>query len=269
MDIALIAHKQSGKTTVANYLEAKGTHKRLSFADPVKQDCIEMLNFMLQREEADPIITYKIIQDHKEETFRTLLQWYGTDFWRNFMGDPEHWINAYLRAFEAWGETEDIVCDDLRFPNEAEALHKAGFFLIKIERPGLESNDQHESEAFIDSIHGDTLLINDGTELQLCEAVDKIIDMFHMYLPEESRGRQRIVVPEGIEWDATYHYEDGLKTIKIETPGLEQPAILLEKHYPMLAHYATQLKEQGLDHHMLDVLRRYNPANEIIEEPGA
>ena len=75
------------------------------------------------------------------------------------------------------GDDQNIVCTDVRFDNEAEALHNAGFLTIK--RQGDTSlNDvdrQHESERGIDEKYIDYTLGRVDPFDKLEWYVDKVI----------------------------------------------------------------------------------------------
>lgn len=62
---------------------------------------------------------------------RTLLQWWGTDYRRS--QDPDYWVKRMEETLER--DHPDIaIITDVRFPNEAEAIHRLGGYLVKVER---------------------------------------------------------------------------------------------------------------------------------------
>jgi hypothetical protein len=145
----------------------------LSFADAVKDDVVELLSYAVRTKGNDlnltlPAISRGTIEKHKNEVFRPFLQWYGTDFWRKYMGVEDFWL---LRLDEKMQQNPGVqfVIDDCRFPNEADFLRKRGFIIVKIERT-FESNitefKKHASETEIDNIKPDVIFPLDNRSNQ-------------------------------------------------------------------------------------------------------
>jgi hypothetical protein len=155
LSLALIGPLGVGKTTVANILVEHRGYTRIPFAGAVKQDCADMLDFVVQRHKQRSgwntipgSITKDTIEQFKKDVFGPLLQWYGTDFWRNFMDEPEHWIARWVQ--EVKQVEGPVVVDDCRFLNEAEALSKMNFSIVRLFRPSAFERDarsvEHASE---------------------------------------------------------------------------------------------------------------------------
>lgn len=66
------------------------------------------------------------------KTVRQMLIEIGTPVMRAY--DPDVWINAALKP----KDFDVLFINDLRFPNEFEAVRKMGGHLIRVSRPGLE-----------------------------------------------------------------------------------------------------------------------------------
>jgi hypothetical protein len=102
---------------------------------------------------------------------RKLLQWLGTDWGRGL--DKDLWIKIWeARVQEALNFYPDaiIVCDDVRFDNEAEIFKKLGGTIIKInsiratERINTANGlTNHPSEAGIKLDYVDYVIENNGT----------------------------------------------------------------------------------------------------------
>lgn len=67
----------------------------------------------------------------------------------------------------------NIVITDMRFPNEEDMIKSYGGHIIRISRPGFDS-DGHRSESSIDLIDYDYLIENNGTIEQLHYEVEKL-----------------------------------------------------------------------------------------------
>lgn len=60
---------------------------------------------------------------------RKLLQWIGTEFGRSL--DVNLWVNLFAAQVVA-SKADIVVCDDVRFDNEAEAIRNLGGKVIRI-----------------------------------------------------------------------------------------------------------------------------------------
>jgi len=155
--IAFTGFKQVGKTTSAKFL----TEDILSFAEPIK--LIAKKNFSWD--------------EIKDEKGRKLLQGighiaraYNSRVWVDILESNLIKLKQFYSVYE-----DKIFCvDDLRFDNEAEMLKEHGAIIIKITRPGYES-DGHSSELGIDEKFIDLTVQNDSN----IEALEKKIkDLF-------------------------------------------------------------------------------------------
>ncbi|MCC6382629.1 MAG: hypothetical protein IT304_08960 [Dehalococcoidia bacterium] len=192
--IALVAPMHSGKTTLANLLVERG-YRRIALADALKYAAMWMLNdFILSYADYFPerkgrkdyghgpiLIDREEIEEHKA-VFRPFLQWLGTDFARQYLGNDRVWIDMFLSSIVP--VNVPVVCDDVRFPNEAEALRAEGFRILRIIRPEEDrrasvlqatgedvSVDLHVSESRIDDIRVDDC-IHAGNLAELRAAAD-------------------------------------------------------------------------------------------------
>lgn len=88
----------------------------------------------------------------KDEIGRTLLQRLGTEIGRECCGE-NFWIekwNTYVENLisKNSGKSILIVCDDVRFDNEAKNIHSKGGIVVKIEGRSYDmgENNNHPSE---------------------------------------------------------------------------------------------------------------------------
>lgn len=198
MRIGLVGKMHSGKGAVAEWLAAAHGFRQLAFADPVKDASVAAINAALNCIGQDQWMTRAIL-DRDKAALRLMPQFIGTDLGRQYLGDPDIWINLLLaRVTDPRVSPEhSIVVDDCRFPNEAEALRAAGFLIIMVVRdeatriesieraisaanPGLPTGAvtarlaeaiDHPSETEVDRIDFDTVLRNTGTIDDLHRAV--------------------------------------------------------------------------------------------------
>ena len=142
----------SGKTTAAQHLVNKFGYERVRFAGPLK----DMSRALLSERQIDGDLKEVPCDVLGGKTPRVFMQLLGTEFGRQMI-DQNIWVNAWLeraRKFDA------VVADDVRFPNEADAIHKLGGTLILIERPGAVKQG-HASEG--QALDHDGIIPNDGS----------------------------------------------------------------------------------------------------------
>lgn len=73
----------------------------------------------------------------------------GNEFGRERIG-VNVWVNiAIRRASLQRAAGRNVVIDNVRYPNEFEAVRNAGGIIVALHRPGLEIDTSHPSEAFI------------------------------------------------------------------------------------------------------------------------
>lgn len=164
--IAFSGYKGSGKTTAAKELVEEREFERLRFAGPMK----EMITILLERLGYDEEEVEKRVDGPMKNTVvpdlgvttRHMLQTLGTEWGREHIA-KDIWPSITLaQAQNLMAEGQDVVIDDCRFPNEAEIVRERGGRIIRIDR-GLENDDSHASEAYIDDIDPDEVISNDGS----------------------------------------------------------------------------------------------------------
>ena len=136
---------RSGKDTAAEICAEFG-YDKIGFADHLKEVC----QFLTGHD-------YTLRETKDSEVFpgvtgRRVLEVIGTEAMRTL--NPNFWIDKVL-------EKRDIAICDVRFPNEVEAIQKAGGVVIKIIREGCQRTG-HESDNW-EELKSDFTIINDGT----------------------------------------------------------------------------------------------------------
>ena len=149
--------------------------KLYNYADPVKDMCINLFGFTYeqaygtdeQKNETLLDIRWEDMPRHQnmklmkkmpldakkswgwkegEMTAREFMQFLGTDIMRQI--HPNVWTNACLNKITKEGSELSIVAD-VRFPNEVEAINRAGGKVLRLERDVHQ--DKHDSETALDS----------------------------------------------------------------------------------------------------------------------
>jgi hypothetical protein len=160
--IAFTGSKRAGKTTAAQYFMDQG-YTLVSFKSPILEEVIknfpDLLKFFSGLYTKD-IATLLI---EKPAGIRELLQNYGTDLRRT--EDPDYWVNAWHAKVNALGG--NIVVDDVRFLNEAEAIKDFGGKIIRVTRDTGIAPDGHVSETEMSQIQVDLEIENNGTVEEL------------------------------------------------------------------------------------------------------
>ena len=144
MLIGICGDKFAGKSTVADMLCAcPYDFVRRPFADPIKYMAKEMYDFSYdqlwgdKKDEVDPRYGF---------TPRFVLQFLGTEVGRGI--HEMTWIWYWERNVTFADDlSHDLVVDDMRFPNEAEAVRKLGGKIVRVHKWGAPANlDSHSSE---------------------------------------------------------------------------------------------------------------------------
>lgn len=168
--IGFAVRKRSGKTCLCKMLQQEENAVIITIANYLKYLCCELMNMSYKEliEKKDNGYAFDIVPDErwfkiidnktkigvenirKElqnvhiTTIRQLLQVIGTDVIRKY---NENWhVQKMIEEIESYPEDKLIVVDDVRFPNEREAiLNRSGdvFFIV---RPNVLDVSNHSSE---------------------------------------------------------------------------------------------------------------------------
>lgn len=161
--IGLTGQAATGKDTVRYMLEEDHGFDGLAFADPIRQ----MIGELLTSNGFDTVWMYD--RDHKERpipglgaSYRELAQRLG-DWGRAI--HPDFWVNIAANFVSELQQRGDhlIVISDVRFVNEARWIREAGGQIWRLERPGVASVRDHESERQVAQVPADHTIHNTGT----------------------------------------------------------------------------------------------------------
>lgn len=166
MIVGLSGYARSGKDTLATFLVKDHGFERIAFADALR-DMLYALNPLTtvrDRTERRAYVDY--VQDIVDEygwewakensDIRLLLQRLGTEAGRHVLGE-NIWVDAAMAKVKPGGR---FVFTDVRFPNEAKAIWRAGGQLVRIRRPGFEPVNAHPSETALDGYQFDRIVVN-------------------------------------------------------------------------------------------------------------
>ncbi|MEU5403752.1 hypothetical protein ABZ348_31220 [Streptomyces sp. NPDC005963] len=183
--IGLAGYAQAGKDTAAQALADRGW-RRAAFADKLREFLLALDPLLpALREGGEPFRLRRWIEavgwDHAKEEHpevRALLQRAGTEAGRRVLGS-DVWVNA---LFQEHGDAPALVVTDVRFPNEARAIHARGGVLIRIQRPGVGPKRcrvgiAHESETALRGWPFDHVLLNDGTAYDLRRKLQGVAEL--------------------------------------------------------------------------------------------
>jgi hypothetical protein len=175
MLIGITGKKMQGKSTAASRLIHAHGFALHNFADPLKNmlKAIGLTDAQLYGAEKEiPIDRLGGL------TPRHAMQTLGAEWGRDQMG-AGFWVKTWTRT-KPGGH---IVADDVRFPNEAEAIKSLGGYIVRVIRPGMESEDSHASENADLNSYIDVDLLNFRDVPALRASVDNVVAAFSGDLP--------------------------------------------------------------------------------------
>jgi hypothetical protein len=172
--------KRAGKNYVssllASVLKSKGITSvvECAFADALKDEVCSAVNIS------------RSTLDNNKETFRPLLQWWGTEFRRQIYGE-RYWIDRLVQNIKNNPDPyQAVIVTDVRFPNEAEAIiNELGGSMWRIVNPdesasaSLSTVDLHSSETLMDTYPNIRRTILNSRKLtpdHLSKILENIID---------------------------------------------------------------------------------------------
>ncbi len=185
--IGLAGRMGSGKDTVAALLATWG-YQRTALADPLREEVRECLAggnlpaeapFVLKAARALGLLTAdRVWQKPTGYLMRWMLQWHGTEYRRS--QDTAYWIKILFGKIDR----RMLYCvSDIRFPNEAEAIKRAGGEVWLIQgRESRGARSSHHSESLA-GITPDRIIDNSGSQYDLALRVKMAMD--------ETRPRRR------------------------------------------------------------------------------
>ena len=153
MVIGIAGHRGSGKSAAAAVLVEHG-FVRQRFAQPLK-DMLKAVG--LTDEHVDGSLKETPCELLGGATPRHAMQTLGTEWGRELL-HPDLWIILWRSRARS---TPLVVVDDVRFPNEVEAVRAEGGTIWRVNRPGCDG-DGHISESYISGFVVDCEIDNSG-----------------------------------------------------------------------------------------------------------
>jgi len=176
MLIGLSGKAGSGKSTVTRYLNDKGFGTR-KFAGPLKA----MIAALLEQQGVSPETTPDFLEGHLKEiptdylagrSPRYAMQTLGTEWGRGLISQ-NFWVDTAMKQIVP-GDG-DIIFDDVRFPNEALAIRRAGGVVVNVVRPALDPVEAHASEEALADFAFNYVIYNDSMMNKLYERIDTFL----------------------------------------------------------------------------------------------
>jgi len=125
--VGLTGYAGSGKDYVCDTLKGNYEAVRVAFADGVRLEIEETLLARSPGQRGLEALWHKPYPDE----IRRLLQWWGTEYRR--AEDENYWVKKGIERIEDVYEFYDlVVVTDVRFGNEADAIHALGGIVLEV-----------------------------------------------------------------------------------------------------------------------------------------
>jgi hypothetical protein len=195
--IGISGKKGSGKNTVGSIIQYLTSQSRLSFQEFREVDMLhfhkwDIVSFAGQLKEIVSRllnIPYDLLEDQEfkskplwvhpnsgiDITPRYILQFLGTELGREL--HPDIWIKALEKRYPR-DIFKNLIITDVRFLNETKFIKENNGIIIRVNRPGLVSNDTHPSETSLDNYNFDIVIENDSTVENLIEKVKDVLTKY-------------------------------------------------------------------------------------------
>ena len=170
-----------GKSEVAKRLVQNHGYLLIKFAGTLKS----MVNTMLAELDFSYQERREFIEGHRKEenlpgfdfSTRFLMETLGTTWGRETV-DPNLWVNMTMAKVELLlSRGVSVVVDDVRFPNEYDAIHQAGGKMVYINRPDMVGWPRQISEGRLSGMVFDYAISNNGTYHELNSLVEKLAEV--------------------------------------------------------------------------------------------
>jgi hypothetical protein len=176
--IAICGAKRVGKDLLSNYICNRYGYKKIAFAEPLK-DCIKGL-FNFTEDQVGDSYVKDVVDERWGIAPRKAMQFFGTEILQykiqELLPDTDRKFLAYTLISKL---KEDVayVISDMRFMHEYEEVKKLGAFVIRIDRPDVMPDVNHDvavhtSEVSYKDIPYDMHIHNDGDIAEFIKKFD-------------------------------------------------------------------------------------------------
>lgn len=154
--LGISGKKRAGKDTICGFIKEivagmpEYTFQHINFADTVYEEVVCALWPAIHRDNKLAIESRVNTIKADKDSFRTLLQWWGTD-WRRKFFDENYWINKWAARVSQVPDNAVVVCSDVRFLNELQAVRGCKGYAWRVRRDG-QGIDTHQSETELDAV---------------------------------------------------------------------------------------------------------------------
>ena len=178
--VGICGRKGAGKSTLASFMPQAHI---LPFAGPLKKG-LEGMGVSRQLL-TDPELKELTFPHLEGKSPRHLMVTLGTEWGREMIG-PNLWVNFWRMAVRD-SPHSIILVDDVRMPNEIEAVLAVGGYLVAVKRPGEKEPPRwwefwkkkpHVSESLRYEDFGIPVIVNDGTPEELFEKFRAVVPRF-------------------------------------------------------------------------------------------
>lgn len=194
--LALAGFKNSGKTTIGQYLSFNHNWKEVYLADPIKE--IVRIIYNLDHSTKTNDMLYGLTPEGREErengttiwghSIRKGLELIGTDAFPFTHNGEEYYNDIWSKIFEETikNTTRNIVVPDIRLPSQFEMIRRlGGKVAVVIRSPDdllissaerKENGEHYSNYAFLDCIADDDIIIEnfEGFE-ELYSKIDELL----------------------------------------------------------------------------------------------
>lgn len=187
--IGLTGFARSGKDTTADLMVRDYGFIKRSFAAPLKQMLLTLnpvvghrgWSIFFNRRDIRVQDLFTMYGDEDgikaskyAKEYRRLLQVLGTDCIRKI--DRDFWVKAAMKETKLLPADSRVVFTDVRFPNEAAAVHDHGWLAL-VHRNGVTRANDHSSERHVGYMREDFIMDNSGSMVHLASEVDTLMEI--------------------------------------------------------------------------------------------
>lgn len=191
--IAFAHRKQSGKSTASKFLSSYLRLKRhgsniqtAAFADKLKLLSYELFGWAgLQQgsyyDQDETMKEKEIILPLIGKSPRTIWIEVGNKMREIY---PTIWIDSLLHSPQLKG-CDICLITDLRYPNEADAVHQAGGYIYKIDRKDAPNTSDVADDALLDYSEWDGVIENNSTLKDFNAKIEALSENLLLQLPKK------------------------------------------------------------------------------------